>query len=85
MNSVEELAKLIDMRLDAALAQGLQDSPRLRGLWTPTVLDLEWICEQLGRKPTRQEWTLVGWPYVGGEHCAEDDCAEDDQDEYPDE
>ena len=32
--------------------------------------DLEWVCEELGRKPTQQEWTDAGMAHVGLAHVA---------------
>ncbi len=33
--------------------------------------DCEWICDRLGRKPTRDEWADCGYGYVGDAHVAD--------------
>lgn len=39
-------------------------------VYNPTAQDLRWVCEQLGRKPTAQEWSAAGLAWVGSEHTA---------------
>ena len=33
-----------------------------------TESDCDWIVEQLGRKPTREEWASAGYGWVGNAH-----------------
>ena len=35
-----------------------------------TGADLEYVTDELGRKPTREEWDKAGLEWVGGAHCA---------------
>jgi len=60
--------------LDELLAECRSEAERQgapRSGWEPTAEDLEWICAELGRKPSREEWTDAGWPLVASCHCAE--------------
>jgi len=42
------------------------------GDWEPVAADLEYVVEELGYKPTRDEWlALPGVGWIGGEHCAD--------------
>ncbi len=36
-----------------------------------TVADLEYVTDQLGRKPSREEWVAAGLRYVGSVHVGE--------------
>ena len=37
----------------------------------PTSADLVWVCDELGRKPTAEEWKAAGLAWVGSNHIAE--------------
>lgn len=63
-----EIQEALDACLDAARRQGYNG---LDHEWEPTAEDLEWVCDHIGRKPTREEWADAGWPAVGGAHCAD--------------
>lgn len=41
-------------------------------VWEPTKFDLEWVCDQLGRKPSREEWAGAGLPHVGSARVADE-------------
>lgn len=43
------------------------------GGWELTRHDMEWITDQLGRKPTRDEWAAAGLRWVGDAHVAEEE------------
>lgn len=62
MNKITEALKVCEA---AAREQGLQ------GSFTPTELDLDSICQELGRKPTREEWLEAGLRWIGDDHCGE--------------
>ena len=60
----------------ASLVERCETAARHEG-WTgdayePTAVDLEWVCEQIGRKPTLAEWEDAGLPHVGNAHIAEE-------------
>lgn len=60
------LAKLIASCETEARAAGFRGDG-----WEPTAADLEWVTDQLGRKPSREEWAAAGYPHVGGRHRPE--------------
>lgn len=63
----------IRMLLDECRSAAIEAEPGRSSSdpWEPTAADLEWICEHLDRRPTRDEWAHHGVPRVGGAHCAD--------------
>lgn len=64
-NSTETLFSLIASCETEARANGFTGEG-----WEPTDADLDWVTDQLGRKPSREEWADAGYPHVGGRHVA---------------
>lgn len=60
------LVELVNSCLEEARTQG---APAETATLTPA--DCDWICEQLGRKPTREEWAEAGYGFVGERHVGE--------------
>lgn len=63
------LTGLIADCIKAARAEGYIGTDRAYDL---TPFDCEYVIENLGRKPTRQEWAAAGYVYVGSAHVAEE-------------
>lgn len=64
-NTADTLSSLIASCESEARANGFSGEG-----WEPTAADLDWVTDQLGRKPSREEWSEAGYPAVGGRHVA---------------
>jgi hypothetical protein len=62
---------LIKREIEACRAEAMKEGFDPETEWEPTEADAEFVIEELGRKPTRQEWADAGWKYVGGKHVGE--------------
>lgn len=66
MTTEKTLAGLVAECIEAWRAQDAEVSASQL-----TQEDCDWICEQMGRKPTREEWADAGLPHVGSAHVGE--------------
>ncbi|MBA3762231.1 MAG: hypothetical protein H0X04_02660 [Chthoniobacterales bacterium] len=66
MTFLGKIAAELSFCVASAREQGWTDQD---GEYEYTAVDLEYVTDKLGRKPTRQEWADAGLRYVGGAHC----------------
>jgi len=64
----EELRSLLENCVDEARKMGWEGD---FDDYTFTQADLDWVTDQLGYKPTKEEWEAVGLRHVGGSHVAD--------------
>lgn len=63
---INRMEKLLSECREEAVREGADPET-----WKPTEADLDWIVDQLGFKPTREEWKKAGLEWVGGQHCSQ--------------
>jgi len=64
----EELRALLEKCVDEAREMGWKGD---FDDYTFTQADLDWVTDQLGYKPTEDEWKASGLRHVGGSHVAD--------------
>ena len=62
------------MKPPVHIAVECDELPRLeasRSDWEPTALDPEYVTDELGYKPTEEQWADAGLKWVGGSHVGD--------------
>ena len=70
----ERLTQLVTGCIEKAREQGWTGAD---SEYEHTAGDLEWVTDELGYLPTREQWKEVGLLYVGGGHLGDESVDHD--------